>query len=191
MLSFKMFIEEKTPSSWENHFHKKGLSEFAAEIKKRYPNTNFKLHNDDNLSSHTWELHHGKPVVSFHEPTLRKELKLKPAMKEKAFHHPFYGTIPHEIEEAEVTKKLVDGKWDDVKKKYPEHKWKSKITKMAMDHQKTMTDEDKNHFHATGELKGRHGSLGGEAHEIITSKDRPGYHKFIDHLDNTINGNTK
>jgi hypothetical protein len=147
-------------------------------LRKKYPQVAFETHNDDILGSHMWSMNNGKTVVKLHQKTLGHEMQHPNS--ETMMHHPFLGSIPHEIKEAEVTKRLVNGDWETLKKEFPEHDWDSSFTKKCKTLHSQMNQEDKEHFHKTGEFKnGEHENLAGLAHDIIISHDPKRYNRFL------------
>ena len=91
---------------------------------------------------------------------------------------PFYGVIPHEVEEANITIEICRGGIDRVLQKYPRYF----MTHSMYQDLKQLSLKDYQIYDnfASPDKISRYEYVAGEAHEIIISPDPSGYNNFID-----------
>jgi hypothetical protein len=163
-----------------------------AAIQKAHPDKKI-IHDPDaspQKSGPTWHFDKQfKPVI--HLDRADVEARNKHQSKEKFnryFHHPFFGVIPHEHEEGNTTLKMMQGKHDEVRAKYPKYDPKIKIRgRPAFDQfedvnkrspPRSLKQWKELREKSPQEFENSVSDHGGLAHDIITSPNRKAYDKF-------------
>lgn len=175
----ELLQETKKESGWE-HLHKTYSDlQFQHDPEANSKKNDATWHHDHDLKP---VIHLDKTEVNHHYKTLSKE------KFHKDYHHPFFGVVPHERDEANVTLKLMKGEHKEVHKDYPKYK-ESKMAKhiggtydegVRKKFPPRTHEQFKDLSHLWPEKFRDYGEYhGGVAHEIITSPDPKGYWKHL------------
>lgn len=133
----------------------------------------------------TWMPRLNRVNIIFPSPVIDAMFaNLSPDEIQKYLLDPFFGLIPHEKNEYQVTLDLARGKLQEVKRRYP----RCNYTPFLNQYTRAMAAMNpiKVQSFLKGEMSWPFELLGGIAHEVIISKNSAAYQKYYDNITNKI-----